>query len=632
MDKGQISKLIDHYSKELHGNFTKSTIIKIVNQIIRNFSYNHDSVNNLDLGRIYTEEISYKDRKVLGEIYTPPKIVKYILDAVEFTSEKNLHKKKIIDLSCGSGSFLIHAINRLKNFYKKRFGTKKEEDLSLEEGISIINAISNSIYGIDVNPIACILAQINFHLALSDIYQIIFNLDENYNIPFFKIFNLNAYNLKTLKNYINFQNFDFVVGNPPYLFIRSISDKNKNVIESNDFNTNQGQYDSYQLFLELGIRLLQKGGHLGYIIPDSILALSNRAIIRKYICKYTKIRSISIVGEQFENSIVSNIILTLEKEPNQATRKENIIDINKFNEQSKSKNKIKQRMLKHWNYRFLINLTERDIEILNYLNKRFPKLGELIQKDGFDITLSRGVELTKEGKVFFCKTCNKYFPLPRGKNKCKNCGNEFGQQDIEKIIRNQKPTHIPEAFRPYLYSLQRYRVKKCKYININKPGINYKDLDNYKDRIIIRQLNQDNLICASYHKGQLLSSQSYYNLKVHEASYPLFDNLYLLALLNSHLLSYYFIKSFGSYKQLFKRILIQKIKGLPIKIPKTVKEQEVVKDIRDYIDILLREEDLKPNKYKSIQEELDRLIYKLYKLDKSQQLSITKFFNHIQES
>ena len=107
------------------------------------------------------------------------------------------------------------------------------------------------------------------------------------------------------------EQYDFIVGNPPYLFIRDIPKVQRQIIKNMNFLTGQGQYDYFQIFIELGIKLLKNRGILGYIVPDSLLALSNRSKIRKYIFDTTIIKEIYHSGPKFEDPVVSNIILIL---------------------------------------------------------------------------------------------------------------------------------------------------------------------------------------------------------------------------------------------------------------------------------------------------------------------------------
>jgi type I restriction-modification system DNA methylase subunit len=566
-----------------------------------------------DIGIIYKKEVSYSKRKKQGEIYTPQKLVEFILDECGFHPNSNIENQKIIDLSCGSGSFLITAIQRKIAFYMKRFNKKVISELSLEETKLIIQDIKENIYGIDINPTACILAQTNFHLQLFELYRQMLTYLNDFTPPKFKVYNLNSLRLITDNYFVEIpRKFEYVVGNPPYLFIRDIPQKHKNIIQSNNFETNTGQYDYYQIFLELGIKYLRDGGKLGYIIPDSLLALSNRHVIRKFIYHTSEIKKIHIVGSQFENSIVSNLILILRREENSKNRQNNSIEVNFHNDAGEKTNILPQSQLQKWNYRYLINLNQKDIEIIDYLNSNFASLEILNSKEDFEIMLNRGVELTKEGKIFYCRNCDKYYPIPTKKPVCSDCGSKFSDDSIESIILDSIPKPAQNSeYLPYIYSMKRYRITEYSNINITKKGIQYKNLDNYKARIIIRQISQDGLICAAYDPNISLCSQSFYNLKILRSPVPEFNNFYLLGLINSSLLSYYFLKSFGSYKQLFPRILIEKIKSLPIKIAKNRFERTIAQDISKNVQILLNSAREKPNQTLR-QQKINGLVYSLY--------------------
>ncbi len=602
---------------------------KLINKIIRksrNYSLEHENREIFDVSKLYKREVLYSKRKELGEIYTPRKIVENILDGCEYQSHNDLDNKKLVDLSCGAGSFLIPSIKRLIEYYLRIFNKKRVLDLLPEEAHMIIESIKNNIYGIDINPIACILAQINFHIYLYPIYKILDISTNDFKPPLFNIINENSLNLLKYENSLVPEEFDYVIGNPPYLFIRNIPKNHKELIESKNLKTNTGQYDYYQIFLELGKIFLKEGGKLGFIIPDSLLALSNRKTIRKYIFDNTKILNISVMGSQFENSVVSNIILILEKESDRLQRENNEIKIYFNNSRREGINTIEQKQLKNWNYRFLINLYKIDIQILDYLNNKFPTLGELIFKKDYKIILNRGVELTKEGKIFYCQQCKKYYPIPKKNNVCRICGTSYDNDSIENIIVENYPTTFKNSdYLPYIYSLRRYNIGKYKYINVNKRGINYKNLNSFKKRIIIRQINQNGLICASYDQNISLSSQSFYNLRIIDSPVPEFNNFYLLGLINSYLLSYYFIKSFGSYKQLFPRILIEKIKTLPIKIPYTKKERLLARDIEEEVKNILNNNYENDTFVEKQQDSINKNVFLLYNLEEIQENYIKRF-------
>jgi len=573
---------------------------------------------NLDgLAYLYEQEVSYHQRKKLGEIYTPRAIVDQILDGVGFYNENSIGSKTIIDISCGAGSFLVQAVKRIINYKRD-----SSEDLDITGLKSIVQLIKSKIIGIDINPIACILCQINILYELFEIIDSILKEDPSFPIPVFQIENNNIF------SHIFNQKYDFIVGNPPYLFIREIPQDQKELIESRKFETCQGQYDYYQLFIEIGIKLLKSDGKLGFIVPDSILALSNRHIIRKYIYDHTIIREISYIGPQFNDPIVSNIILVLQREADCNKIAKNMVNLNLKQNSELISSSILQQHFEDWDYKFLINLNQEDIKILNFLNKNFSKLRHIMEQSKYDIILTRGVELTKEGKIIFCPVCNKFYPLPTGKLICKTCKQELSTHSIETIIVDQKPKNPNDDYAPFIYSINRYQINETKYILLKKQGINYKSPGIYKNRILVRQLTQNNLICATFSRNGY-TSQSIYNLGVLKSPVPEFNNLYLLGLMNSELISFYFIKSFGSYKNLYPRILIEKIKELPIKIPQTEYEKKEAKKIAEYVTKVLNVVESNPTLNNQYQIKINQLVYDIYNVRNEERHYIKNFLEKV---
>ncbi|EKD64504.1 MAG: hypothetical protein ACD_50C00367G0001 [uncultured bacterium] len=69
------------------------------------------------------------------------------------------------------------------------------------------------------------------------------------------------------------------------------------------------------MFLEKSIQLLRKGGHLSFILPESILKIKIHADIRELVLSKTKISKISMLGRQFTGVFTPVIRLDLIKEP-----------------------------------------------------------------------------------------------------------------------------------------------------------------------------------------------------------------------------------------------------------------------------------------------------------------------------
>ncbi len=629
-----LDRLISYYHLDLKDNKESSFISELLNCLSVNRTSFDVSKSPIDtLGEIYEKFMDINKKKQVGEFFTPPNVVAYILGSAEYIDKNPIDDKKVIDISCGSGSFILQLVRTLINRLLLVYSKPKISDLTIQDAKNVVQKVFENLYGIDQDPIACILCQINIHYALFEVYKVIVCVEHDYVLPYFQIHNFNTLlliNSDFFDNKFKYK-FDFVFGNPPYLFIRDISEDLRELIENSDFKTNNGQYDLYQLFIEIGISILKDQGYLGYIIPDSILALSNRSILRKYIFDATKIIEIYHSKPEFTNLSVSNVILILQRELDRNNREINeiktkIITANGFREQ-----KVVQKDIMAQNYQFLIHLDKKDSKILENLNNIVPKLKHVMNDKRFKIFLNRGVELGKSGKIIYCEFCRRYYPLPNRISNCKGCNKTLKKAHIENIIVKNPPDQEENNYSLFLYAINRYIIKDYKYIILNKPGINYKSPRNYEERVVIRQLNQNNLICAAFDKNLSFSSQSFYNLKVLESKIPEFNNLYLLGIINSTLLSFYFTKSFGSYKKLFSRILIEKLKNLPIKIPETALERQKAGHIIELIKEIQNSNEIDSDFISKIQNKIDLEVYDLYQISYENRNHIAKAIVSLQE-
>ncbi|MHA1380220.1 MAG: N-6 DNA methylase [Candidatus Helarchaeota archaeon] len=608
----------------------------LINKVIKYFD--NFSFKNLDqdiLGYIYEKIMSNDKKKSLGQFYTPTSIIDYILEKTGYNSNLEIENIKIIDPCCGAGSFLVRAIRILIDRYKIKYETEKLLPLQAK---NLLQCITNKINGIDINPFACFLTIMNIFFQIIEYYYIVMDADDSYWQYPFHVFNIDVLDLCISDSKMNinetdnnenndfFDSFksDIVVGNPPYIFLRDLQKSEKNRINSLNLASNKGQWDLYQIFVEIGIKLLKDGGCMGYIVPDSILTNSHKKNIRKYIYENCNIKIINHVGKKFKFPAVSNVILILEKP--KKVNPQNKIQLIISNE-TNTINEIKQNKIKeNWDYNFYLHLSKEDEKIIEKL-KQYPSIDE-INKNNPDIYIKihRGVELSKKGLIFYCSKCKKFHPLPEKENVCRKCGTIFKPDSVKTIIHDNKITRNCKLF---VSDMNRYVIQKYLYIEIDKHGINYKFPEIYiPNRIIVRQLSQNGLICATIEPKGAYTSQSIYNIDTNLNPY------YLLGLINSKLMSYYFSKIFGSYKSLFPRILVEYIKKLPIIIPNKEEEKKIEIIIKKILNI--HKENLsKQERNKCIldlQPQIDSIVYNLFGLDMSDKLVIRNFFNKTNKS
>jgi Type I restriction-modification system methyltransferase subunit len=285
--KREINEIINRYQiHEIEAALVKfylqSHNIKVEkNKLILNYlkKNNHESLvkkfsniikpNNLkSVERIFELLIEPEDRKINGAFYTPEYIVRYIVDN---TIEGDI---KVCDPSCGSGAFLIEAIEKIHKDTKK----------------SIISIIENNIYGSDILDYAIRRTKLLLSLlALSygeDKEEIKFNLmcQDSLIVDWTKEFP------KIFKNGdwkdifgMSENGFDAIIGNPPYVRIQDFGKATKKTIMDRWGKIAKGNFNLHFPFFVLGVKLLKQKGKLGYITPNNYFTSLAAEPLREYL-------------------------------------------------------------------------------------------------------------------------------------------------------------------------------------------------------------------------------------------------------------------------------------------------------------------------------------------------------------
>jgi len=144
------------------------------------------------LKEFYSSLVDEQIRHDLGEYYTPDWLAQHLLDKAGYVGQTNA---RILDPACGSGTFLVESILRLK-------------ERCLSEGMSpleTLETILSNVKGLDLNPLAVISARANYILA---IYDLVFGLGYDIEIPVYLADAINVPIEKTDQNgnrYLEYQ-------------------------------------------------------------------------------------------------------------------------------------------------------------------------------------------------------------------------------------------------------------------------------------------------------------------------------------------------------------------------------------------------------------------------------------------
>lgn len=266
-----------------------------------------------------------RKRKEQGIYYTPAFIVDYIaknalgpvLDRCK--SVNDLQKIRVLDPACGSGSFLIKAMELIAKKYEE-FGMKKVSALTK------MQILQNNLYGVDLDEQAVEIARLNLLLN---------TFDEQFKLPDLSHNIKNGNSLisgtdEELKKYFgkNFRDkkpfswkeefpevfaqggFDCIVGNPPW---GANIDKDAIFLAAKYPNSTKAHKDTYKIFIDLALQKLRPDGYLGFVVPNTFLYQPRYQDIKDMLDNY-KYLSVNLGEKIFGNVELPCSLLVVEKE------------------------------------------------------------------------------------------------------------------------------------------------------------------------------------------------------------------------------------------------------------------------------------------------------------------------------
>lgn len=261
-----------------------------------------------------------------GQFFTPDSIVDFIVKSIGINKDW-----KILDTSCGSGGFLLHALKEVRdeadNIYDDEIGSASWKSYWHEFA-------EKHLYGIEINEQISRVAKMNM----------IIHDDGHTNI----ITNDGLKNNKTIEienRNLNFQDgiFDLIMTNPPfgssvkadevgYYKEYELFEKNLGITEIKDRiidNDNKNKWRTSQstevLFLERCYKYLnEENGYLAIVIPDGILTNSTSQYVRDWLIEHFRILAVVSLPQHTFSHVkagVKSSILFLKKHPKELTKR-----------------------------------------------------------------------------------------------------------------------------------------------------------------------------------------------------------------------------------------------------------------------------------------------------------------------
>ena len=395
---------------------------------------------------------------------------------------------------------------------------------------------------------------------------------------------------EVLNNDGDFVGFDVVIGNPPYgVNLNKDNGKNYGAL----YETFSLRGESYTLFIERGVLILNQNGHFAFIIPDTLLNLGFTDSSRKFILKNTKIHEVNLLPSKvFEDATVDTILLFFKKSIIEEEFNSVDISVNVFDKKAELANlkyPIKSFNVKSdfWFDAGSFNLQSNSLELLllQRIDLKFPKINTFCN-------LFSGIKAYEVGK---------------------------GTPSQSELIRDTKPfTSSVKKSKDWLpffdgkdighYSLQ---WDNNNYINYGKWLAAPRDQENFKDdKILIRKITGKTLI-AHYIRDTAYCNTLLFvlrlNLILANIGYKA-----LLGILNSKFIGWYFRKKFQiTDEDTFPQIMIRDIEQFAVPNVSNKLTARIEKEVEEVLSVKKQNPSADTT---ALENEIDQLVYQLYDL------------------
>ena len=368
--------------------------------------FTRDSVTTL-LGIVYEALHSDDSRKRKGMFFTPPALAHVIFPTAfsQLFPKRNICKmetsvfldSKIADNACGSGVFLISAIEHISDTFRQI------PDL-FDSDASMLNFIlSNMIHGVDSDSTAIAVTEAQLWLQLAATYGDI------------ETWRWKKRNLQTSDSLIDTtlesDSFDLIIGNPPYMRLSALNPEYQQMLRERFDATRE--YNLHALFVKKSLELLRDGGVLGYLLHKNLFTLDTYRTLRQELINNHACLNLVDCGH-FKGVTAETAFIVLRKGKRKSRSTLSLASYN-----SKTKNVLEglcidqqeyAELVSHWNHRFVINLSNHGKNLLSHLRD--------LDWLGNHVSISRGIETGSNVEYVSSKPTSQgnWIPLLRGRD------------------------------------------------------------------------------------------------------------------------------------------------------------------------------------------------------------------------
>jgi hypothetical protein len=408
--------------------------------------------------------------------------------------------------------------------------------------------------------------------------------------------------------------FDAVIGNPPYISVESVL---KDITEYylRTFKSAYGRANSFSVFLEKALDLTQNDGCCGLITSNRILTNTQLAPLRKILLENSAIENILTFKKAVFKAAVDTTVITFQKTiPPKSHKIEAWFDIGDLNRKDFKINKILQTtFLDSYGHIFNVKQKESSRNIIQSILKKSINLEKICDvKDGI---ILGGIKDLFLSDTHIDSRYEKWLE-----------GNEVSQYHIKwkrRYICYDNKLINEELKRKHGKAKEKAKTASD-FKKLSRSGIWLRNPQVFRQEKILTRQNAKQLI-GVFDDNDYFVKNSLHCILLRDKNYNL---KYILGLINSHLMDFYFQDQIGSTGEIFSQMKIAYIEKLPIrpidfkKADEIKKHDEMISLVEEILELHKKISGVKnPNEKTRIQRQIDatdaqidNLTYELYNL------------------
>ncbi|MCD4653612.1 Eco57I restriction-modification methylase domain-containing protein, partial [bacterium] len=373
--------------------------------------------------------------------------------------------------------------------------------------------------------------------------------------------------------------FDVVIGNPPFVQIKQIPWEERKVYQG-IYKSAVGRFNLFYFFLEISGKLTKKSGISSYIVPDRLLLNTQCHALRKWLLiDQTIIEMASFADSVFE-AVVDSIIIFYRNRKciGEDIKVKNQTSLKSINNSIFSKIPIG----------YFLNSPNNQFDLSYDLTR--VKLIEKIKEYSIELSM---ISNTKDG-IIQGKVADKLFITRPYDEDSKPL--LFGQNISKYLIKfnniwvNYKPTEM----------MQLEVERRGEGI---RHGLWMRTSEIFERNKILTRQTADEII-AAYDTNEYFYSNTLHGTTLFDSSY---NPYYLLALLNSKLMTWYYRCTTAESGKVFAQVKINILRQLPIRF---IKNQLSFIALVKYLMISKRS--LRNSECAYFERLIDAMVYELY--------------------